>query len=307
MCLPVFGRSLEQLYKRLWPCWFHHDKTMRKPRVFLFNDYVLLCVQHVSCLHCVCVHIYIHMFLHYNTCVCVSALIIHIVTLCIYIIYVQYVCIQHTTRCPWPAARQPLGHPASATHLRGHDPKWNACSFLPGRSTRERHLRAKENGESPRCQMSNTSNHDHNNDNNNNNDINNNNNNNDNSSSKYDKNKNERIIVILMIIILRIKNSKLRKFALKNRPTQLGDSGCSPTFSTWHGTWFACGGSSQRKHHSCLTRVELHHPHVFLQNMSKHLSLVNCHSISTPWVVMWFTHIYIYIFYIYIYTYIYII
>jgi hypothetical protein len=28
-----------------------------------------------------------------------------------------------------------------------------------------------------------------------------------------------------------------------------------------------------------------------LQNMSKHLSLVNCHSISTPWVVMWFTHI----------------
>ena len=178
--------------------------------------------------------------------------------------------------------------------------------FLPGRSTRERHLRAKENGESPRCQMSNTSNHDHNNDNNNNNDINNNNNNNDNSSSKYDKNKNERIIVILMIIILRIKNSKLRKFALKNRPTQLGDSGCSPTFSTWHGTWFACGGSSQRKHHSCLTRVELHHPHVFLQNMSKHLSLVNCHSISTPWVVMWFTHIYIYIFYIYIYIYTYI-
>ena len=109
------------------------------------------------------------------------------------------------------------------------------------------------------------------------------------------------IIVILMIITLRIKNSKLRKFALKNRPTQLGDSGCSPTFSTWHGTWFACGGSSQRKHHSCLTRVELHHPHVFLQNMSKHLSLVNCHSISTPWVVMWFTHIYIYIRHIYTY------
>ena len=64
--------------------------------------------------------------------------------------------------------------------------------FCLAEATRQRHLRAKENGESPRCQMSNTSNHDHNNDNNNNNDINNNNNNNnDNSSSKYDKNKND--------------------------------------------------------------------------------------------------------------------